>query len=261
MGIGPPRLRRRLIVAVSLLATAGFVAAPASRADTGIGVAPASAVAAPAEVESTVDTVVSSPAEPAVPAPVEAVAALAPPPAQPPSAEVPHAGKLVSLAAPAVASAVAEVESTVVGAALAIPATSRPHAVVAPPSPARTTQARPGRAESVKVAPRRSVQSPSGLPSHSDRRELAIGAGKPLAIPVSSGSDRLDARSEPGPQRIPAPSEPATGGYAAGAAPAVVFLVTMIALFLARSGLGARITSRLASPRSAALALELERPG
>lgn len=254
MGTGPPRLHRRLIVAFTLLATAGLSVAPASRAETGIGAAPNPAAAALAAVE----TVVS--AETAV-AEVESVLALAPAPALVVSAEATRRelANVVSAAAPAITSAAAEVEarvSSATGAAPAIPAPSRPRAAVA--SGRSGTAPRPAHVRPERTA---SVKPSSGVPTVG--RELAITANEPVAIPVATGSERLEAQRATSPQPSPAPPEPAEGGYATGVAPAfvLVFVVTVIALFLARSGLGPRVTSLLASPPNAALALELERPG
>ena len=84
-----------------------------------------------------------------------------------------------------------------------------------------------------------------------------------MAIPVPTGSERPEQRQAAAPQRLPEPSVPAGAAAATGAAPGFVlaFLALGLALLLSRFGLGARIALLLASPRSAALVLELERPG
>lgn len=250
MGIGPPRLHRRLIGTVSLLAAAGLFTAPVSWADTSVGVVVEPSVPAVTEtaaqlVPPLVEPVVAA-IEPAIeaPAPLPAAAPL-------PTAELPRSSEPAGL---------------VSSARAAIGAPSRPHAAAASTPPlatARPTHARAERAGSVKAAPRLSRESSSGAPAPLGRSAPAITAEEPVAIPVPTGSERPEQRQAAAPQRLPEPSVPAGAAAATGAAPGFVlaFLALGLALLLSRFGLGARIALLLASPRSAALVLELERPG
>lgn len=250
MGTGPPRLRRRLIVVLALHATAGLTVAPASQADPGVAVDPSPASTAIAAVETVVPV--------AVEPPVALVESLTAPAADlEASAEATRSevADVVGSAAPAIASAAADVAakvSSATGTAPAISPLPRPRAAVSsarrgpasPPAPA--SPAAPDRPERAAL-----VEPSSGIPS----------VGR--AIPLSTGAERHVAWRAPDPQPFPGPSEPAGSSYGSGFAPAfsLVFLATVLALFLARSGLGTRISPRLAKPPGAALALELERPG
>lgn len=255
MGTGPPRLRRRLIGTVSLLAAAGLLTAPVSRADTGIGVAPALA-AVDAAVDPVVPTAVEPVVEPVVGEIAEPVARVAEAPAALPAPDTARVQELVDQVSSAATPALA---------VPALPAVSRPKAIVAAPRPLppHATHARQQRAAPVEVAPRRGRESSSGAAARPDRREPAITRDKPVAIPLVTAPKQPEVQQTPGPQRFPAPSQPVHLFDATGVAPGfvLVFLAAVISLFLVRSGRGARIASLLASPRGAALALELERPG
>lgn len=245
MGTGPPRLRRRLIIASTLLATAGLVGVPTSRADTGTAGAAVAAVAA----------AVPAPAEPAVTGLVESVPAPEPVPPVSVDADPRPVVEVIAAAAAATAAAVADVGQGI-SSARAIP-TAQPRAAVI--TRASGTASRPN------VRPERALKAkpPSRTLTPTVGRELGTTRKEPVAVPPSTGSERVEARRAAGPQHIPAPTAPGDGASAAGATSSFAFVIvaTVVALFFALSGLGTRISLRLARPPSAALAPGLERPG
>jgi hypothetical protein len=245
---------------VSTLALAGLVAAPAAAADTGIA-PPAPAPEALAAVEATVDPVVEAVVEP-VSEPVTEPLTEAPAPDAGPAAEP------VGAVAKAVAETVVSAQAAVAAAApapVAAPAPRPAAARTAPAPQSRPTHVRPTRAAPVEDAPTRSRESSPGAAAHLDRRGLVTTLGERVTKPASAATAAKQpvAPTSTAPQRLPVPAAPSTTGDPTGAVQGFVllFLAVVIALFSARSWLGERLTLLLASPRGAALVLELERPG